>query len=279
MIRKIIMASALFAGMAILGHQSSAQQFDKELFKVIRPVTQILASNPAVLLTNTGVQKELKLDEEQIKAIGESKDLPSGFGFGGGFGGGKGGGKGKQDFNSDEFKERMAKMMEKYEKLKDVPEDQLEDKIREVFKDEIEKPTEAAKKILKPDQMKRLVQIGHWNAGVRGLVSSSTVKALGVTDEQKTKIQAIADDTDKDIGELRRAGGGGGKGGGKGGKGGFGGFNISPETQEKIAALRKESMEKAMDTLTAEQKSKWKDYAGEHYEVKFEMRARPKKDD
>ena len=92
----------------------------------------------------------------------------SGFGFGG-----FGKGKGKGEFD-EAAKERMTKMFEKLGQLKDVPEDKLEDKIREVFKEELEGPTKAAEKILKPDQAKRLAQIGRQNAGVRGLVGEET---------------------------------------------------------------------------------------------------------
>lgn len=259
--RKLLMVAALMTGMATLS-QSTAQDFDPALFKLIGPVTRTISSNPAMMLRMPGVQKELKLDEDQIKAIGESKAFSMGLG-GGGFGkGGKGG-------FDEAAKERMSKMFEKVGKLKDVPEDQLDEKIRELFKEELEGPTKEAEKILKPEQMARLKQIGLQQAGLRGLIAGDAAKELKLTDEQAKKIKDINAELDKDVAELTRAAGGGGMGG-------FG--RMSAETREKMMGLRKEAFEKAQDVLTADQKSKWKSMTGEPFEMKFEPR-RPKKDD
>jgi hypothetical protein len=260
--RKLFGLAALMVGLVVVAGQSAAQP-DPELFKLIGPVFRVINSNPAVLLNNSGVQKELKLDEEQVKAVQEMNKT-SGFGFGG-FGKGKGG-------FDDAAKERMTKMFEKLGQLKDVPEDKLDDKIREVFKEEIEGPTKAAEKILKPDQAKRLAQISRQNAGVRGLVGTETAKELKLSDDQATKIKGIATELDKDVAELMPMG--------KGGFGGGGGFGrVSPETREKIANLRKESMEKATEVLSADQKTKWKELTGEPFEVKLEFPRPKKKDD
>lgn len=259
--RKLFGSTALVVGLVLVTGPSAAQQFDPELFKLLQPAMRVINSNPAALLSNAGVQKELKLDEEQIKAVGEMAKT-SGFGFGGFGKGGKGG-------FDDAAKERMTKMMDKLGQLKDVPEDKLEDKIREVFKEELEGPTKAAEKILKPEQAKRLQQIGRQNAGLRGLVAADTAKELKLTDDQTTKIKELATELEKDTAELMRAAGGG--------KGGFGGG--SPETREKITNLRKEAMDKAHEALTAEQKSKWKELIGEAFEVKREFPMRKKKDD
>jgi hypothetical protein len=260
--RKLFGLAALFVGLAVVASQPSSAQPDPELFKLIGPVFRVINSNPAVLLNNSGVQKELKLDEEQIKAVQEMNKT-SGFGFGG-FGKGKGG-------FDDAAKERMTKMFEKLGQLKDVPEDKLDDKIREVFKEEIEGPTKAAEKILKPDQAKRLQQISRQNAGVRGLIGEETAKELKLSDDQKGKIKSISTELDKDVAELSPMG--------KGGFGGFGGGRVSPETREKIANLRKEAMEKATEVLSADQKTKWKELTGEPFEVKLEFPRPKKKDD
>ncbi|HVK09507.1 MAG TPA: hypothetical protein VM597_12090 [Gemmataceae bacterium] len=257
--RKLFGLTALAVGLLVVTGQSSAQP-DPEVMKLFRPVMRVLGSNPAALLNNAGVQKELKLDEEQVKAVGEMNKT-AGFGFGGG-----GFGKGKQD---PEAMERIQKMMEKMGQLKDVPEDKLEDKIREVFKEELEGPAKAAEKILKPEQSKRLKQISLQNAGLRGITSADAAD-LKLSDDQKSKIKSIATELDKDVAELSPMG--------KGGFGGGGGGRVSPETREKIANLRKEAMEKATEVLTADQKTKWKEMTGEPFEVKFEF-ARPKKKD
>ena len=266
--RRLLLASALFVGMAVLS-QSTAQQPDPEVFKVMRVAGQVFFSHPAALANNPGVQKELKMDEDQAKAAREKVVMP-GFGFGGGFGGGKGGkGGGKREL-TDEQKERMTKYFEKIQALKDTPEDQLEGKIRETFKDELEAPTKELEKILKPEQMTRLKQIARQQGGPGAYLKPENVTDLKLTDEQKTKLKAINDELQKDVQELRRGAGGG--------KGGFG--PLPPETREKMTALTKEASEKAAEVLTAEQKTKWKELTGEPFTVEQGFGRRPpKKDD
>jgi hypothetical protein len=255
--RKLLMGFALLTAMAVLGH-STAQEFDQELFKKMRQVGQITGGMPVVVVKNSGVQKELKLDEDQIKAVNEKVTLPPGIGFGGGGGGrgkGKGGG-GKGGFD----KERFTKMMEKMQAFKDVPDDKMEEKVMEVFKEELEPPTKELDKILKPEQMTRLKQIARQQGGPAAYLKSENIKDLSITDEQKTKLTAINTELDKDRQELFRGGGG-----------------FSPETREKMETLTKEATEKAVAVLTDEQKAKWKTLIGEPYTVRFVPP--PKKDD
>jgi len=241
--RKLIVTSAMLAVMAILG-QSSAQEFDPALFKLFGAAQKVINDNPAMLASNAGVQKELKMDEEQIKAVKEK--LPQGFGGFGGFGkGGK---------PSEDAQARIAKMMEKVNQLKDVPEDKMEEKIREVFKDEIETPGKEVEKILKPEQLTRLKQIARQQGGPAAYLKADNVKDLGIKDDQLKKLKEINAELDKDRGELF-------KGSGKGG------FNVSPEVREKLTALTKEAKEKADEILTSDQKTKYKELIGEPYTV------------
>ena len=103
-------------------------------------VQRVIGDNPGVSAINPGVQKELKMDEEQVKTVQEK--VPAGFGFGGG---GKGKGKGKFELD-DAAKERFTKYMEKMQALKDVPEDKLEEKIRETFKEEMKGRTRKSRR-------------------------------------------------------------------------------------------------------------------------------------
>lgn len=260
--RKGLIMGGLLGLMCLVGAPSQAQQFDPAMFKLVGPAMRIIGSNPTTLLSNKGVQTELKLDEDQIKQVNEK--FP-GFGGFGGFGGGKGG---------NDFMERMTKMAEKAQALKDVPEDKLDDKIREVFKEEIEQPMKDAEKILKPEQLKRLKQISLQNAGIRGYLDEA--KGLKLSDEQVKKIKDIRTEMDKDVGEITRAGG-------KGGKGGFGGgFGLSEEARAKITKLRNEAKDNAEKVLSDEQKKTWKELTGEPFEVKFEFpkfTPKKKKDD
>jgi hypothetical protein len=257
--RKVLLAAALLGGMAYLG-STTAQEFDRELFVKMFKARQIVGEQPVVVVHNSGVQKELKLDDEQVKAVQEKAKLPPGVGFGGGgFGRGKGGGKG----GGGDFKERMAKQMEKMQALKDVPDDKFEEKVLEMYKEELDGPTKELDKILKPEQMTRLKQIARQQGGPAAYLKNENAKDLNLTDEQKTKLREIVTEHEKDLRELR----------GQGGKGGF-----SPETREKMESLNKEATEKAANVLTADQKAKWKELTGEPYTVRFEF-TRPKKDD
>lgn len=241
--RKTCVAFVLLAIVVVLS-QSSAQQGDPAaLFKIGRAVQRVVGENPGMLAVNPGVQKEIKLDDDQIKAVRE-KVQPLGFGFGGG-------GFGKKDA-SPEAKEKMMAMFEKFQKLMDVPEDKLEDKIKETFKEEIEGPNKEVEKILKPEQMKRLKQIGRQQGGAGAYLKTENAKDLELKDDQKTKIKEIDTELQKDIAELFSGGG-------------MGGF--SAETREKMVALNKEAAEKAAAVLTDAQKSKWKELVGEPYTV------------
>jgi Spy/CpxP family protein refolding chaperone len=215
----------------------------------MRPAMRVIGSSPGVLAANPSVQKELKMDDDQVKAVKEK--VPA-MGFGGR------GGKGKGEF-TEEQKERMTKFMDKLGKLKDTPEDKLEEKMREVFKDEIEGPTKEVEKILKPEQMTRLRQISRQQGGPSAYLSPENAKDLKLTDDQKKKLKDITDELQKDVQALFQGG-------------------FSPETREKMQMLNKEATEKAAGVLTDEQKSKWKELTGEPFTVQFGG-PRPKRDD
>lgn len=257
--RKLVLSSALALGMAVAS-TSSAQDFDPAMMKTFGAAMRVLRDNPAMLTMNPGVQKEIKMDEDQVAKLREK--------LGGQFGGRGGGGGG------GDFKERMAKMMEKMADLKDVPEDKMEEKIREVFKEELEAPMKEVESVLKPEQSARLKQIARQQNLPGGYLKPENAKDLALTDEQKTKIKEITTELEKDVAELTRSAGGG-KGGGFGG---FGGARLTPEQREKRDGLVKEATDKATALLTDEQKSKWKAAVGEPFKVVQEIR-RPKKDD
>jgi hypothetical protein len=248
--RRILLAAGLLTAMVGLS-QVSAQP-DPEMMKVFRAMRQVTMSSPGVLAANPAVQKELKMDDDQVKAVKE-KVQPMGFGFGGGrFG------KGKGEI-TEEQKERAAKMFEKLQQLKDTPEDKLEEKMRETFKDELEGPAKEVEKILKPEQMTRLRQIARQQGGPTAYLSPENAKDLKLTDEQKKKLKDIGDELQKDTMALFQGG-------------------FSAETREKMQMLNKEATEKAAGILTDEQKSKWKELTGEPFNVPLGG-PRRKKDD
>lgn len=109
--------------------------------------------------------------------------------------------------------------------------------------------------ILKPEQTKRLKQITLQQEGSRALAEPEVAQALNLTDDQKTKLRTIAEESGRQMRELFQ-----------------GGQNTG--AREKLAELRKSTNDKAMAVLTDEQKSKLKELQGEPFkgEIRFERR-------
>lgn len=273
--RRFLSLAVLMGGIAILTGGINAQQPEPKKgakgnqkggfgdFKMLQPIFSALGSSPASLLVNKSVQEEIKLTEEQIKTLTE---------------------KTKERMGGN-MQERMGKMMEKAKELEGVAEDKIDEKVREVFKEEIEAPMQEAEKILKPEQIKRLKQVHFQSMGTRIFTDYTYAKTLKITEEQKTKAKEINAELSKDLQELgigRRPGGN--PGGGRP-------MQPSKETMEKVKKLRDEAKEKAMELLTADQKSMVKEMSGEPFELKQEPgrfpgggfpgggRPTPKKDD
>lgn len=264
--RKALMAATLMGGIAALAGGISAQQPEPKKggkgnfgdYAKLMPIINVLRSSPASLLTNKGVQEEIKLDEEQVKTLTENT---------------------KERFAN--IQESMAKLTEKAKQLDGVAEDKMDEKVREVFKEEIETPMKEAEKVLKPEQVKRLKQIHLSNRGLGLFSDAEYAKTLKITDEQKKKAKELQTELTKDLTEL----GGGRPGGGRP-------MQPSKETQEKMTNLLDEAKEKGLALLTDDQKKIYKDMAGEPYKVKQERgqfgfgggrpggnRPAPKKDD
>jgi Spy/CpxP family protein refolding chaperone len=190
------------------------------------------------LLVNESVQKELKLSDEQIAQIKKITDEV--------------GEKYKDDLTKlrkgGDGKEAFKKMAEIGKKMSEDTHKQLE-----------------SAKILKPDQAKRFHQIEIQAKGSQAFNESDVATALKLTDDQKEKVKTIQEDARKEMGE-----------GFKGGKGGFDKEKIA-EAAKKFAAVRKETMERCLAVLTADQKKTWQELTGAPFEVKFEPRARPDK--
>jgi Spy/CpxP family protein refolding chaperone len=194
---------------------------------------------PGMLLQNTGVQKELKLTDDQIQKI---KDVTQKI----------------QDKHKDDFA-ALAK----------VDQQERREKFQELFKTIGEETEKSLADILKPEQSKRLKQIGLQQRGSQAFNDEEVQKTLKMTDDQKDKIKTLNEDAGKEMREIFQNA-----------QGNF------REAGEKAAALRKETMEKVMALLTDEQKKAWKDMTGEPFEVRFEgtrggfggRRAPPEKD-
>jgi Spy/CpxP family protein refolding chaperone len=179
---------------------------------------------------------------------------------GGGFG--RGGGGGMNMLTMPEVQtelkltdEQKTKVTDLAAKLREQRQSQFQE-LRDLAPDERQKRmadwrAEEDKQlgdILNADQMKRYHQLQLQQQGLSAAVTDKTVAdELKLTDEQKTKIQAIVDDQRNAMRELFQGGGGGAD---------------RQAMMQKMQELRKQSDEKIAAVLTDDQKGKWKEMTG-----------------
>lgn len=189
-------------------------------------------------------------------------------GRGGGFGGGRGGNSLSlltQKSVQDELKmseeqitkaaEQVEKQRESFAGLRDLSREE-----RQVKMQEREKANQALlAEILKEDQLKRFKQISLQQRGGQALSDPEVAQALGLSTEQKDRIQAIQEASQGELRELFQAGAGGGD---------------RAELQKKAEALRASVNEKATAVLTAEQQTKWKEMNGAPFKGEIRRQGR-----
>lgn len=182
------------------------------------------------LLMNTGVQKELKLSEEQVTKIRESGQ------------------------------EVFQKYQDDFQKIRELPQEEQGEKRAELMKKIAEDNKKALAEIMKPEQVKRFREIEIQQGGVTmALTDTDLAGKLKLTDAQKTGLKEIQDDLQRETRALFQGAGGGGFD-----------AQAFQENQKKMQAMRKESQTKAASLLSDDQKKTWKEITGEPFEVKFE---------
>lgn len=186
----------------------------------------------------------------------------------GGFGGGGGGiatlitnPEVQKDIKlGDDQKDKLASWYESFQdklqaKTKDLPRNDF----RKRFELMAELGKEAEKdieKILKPEQVKRIKQIGLQVQGNRALTSETVQKQLGITEEQKSKFEKLGEESREAFRKNFQQG-------------------QRPDF-EKMRELQKQSEEKYQGILTSEQKAKWKELVGEPFDTsKLRPQRRP----
>ena len=115
----------------------------------------------AMLIGNESVQKELKLDDQQI---GKAKEF------------------------ADKAREKMTEVREQLQGLEG---DERRTKMQEIQKEMNASAMKAFGEFLKPEQVTRLKQISYHQQGARAFSDAEVAKKLNLTDTQKTDIQAI----------------------------------------------------------------------------------------
>jgi len=178
------------------------------------------------LIQNPQVQKELKLSEDQIAKLKEVTDAARQAA-------GPGGGRRGQNQTDEE---------------------------RQAAREERRKRTEETDKkitdLLTADQNVRLKQVQLWTQGTRALTNNETVaKELALTDDQKSALKTITEETDKKRGELFQGLGRGAS------------DEDRTKAREQFATLQKETDAECLAVLTDDQKSKFTAMKGEKFEL------------
>jgi hypothetical protein len=126
----------------------------------------------SMLLSNTSVQEELKLDDsqkEKAKEIGEKA---------------------------------REKMTAAREELQNLSQEERGKKMRELMAEGNASAHKAASEFLKPEQLKRLHQINLQVSGANAFEEEHLQKKLEITSEQKTEIAAIVQASNAEMREI-----------------------------------------------------------------------------
>jgi hypothetical protein len=141
--------------------------------------------------------------------------------------------------------------------LRDLSEDERQARVEKFRKDAQQWGAEVEKRIaeiLKPEQFQRLKQIELQQQGVRVLMREDMIQALGITDEQQSKLQGMAEQFGRKSREL------------------YGGSReMTPDERvglrKKIDELQRQSEQDAMAVLSDEQKATLKQMMGEPFDL------------
>jgi len=131
----------------------------------------------AMLIGNEGVQKELKLDDQQVE---------------------------KAKTFAATAREKMAEVRTKLEGLEG---EERRTKMQEINKEANETAMKAFGEFLKPDQITRLKQISYHQRGAAAFSDAEVAKKLNLTDSQKSDIQAINQESMSQMREIFQSAG------------------------------------------------------------------------
>jgi hypothetical protein len=106
--------------------------------------------------------------------------------------------------------------------------------------------------VLKPEQMKRYRQIQLQQLGRMAFAEPDVQSKLKLSDEQVGRIRTINAQPESQRREFAQGGGNRGA------------------MQKKMETLGKDTMDKALAVLSADQKQAWKDITGEPFDVRFQ---------
>jgi Spy/CpxP family protein refolding chaperone len=128
-----------------------------------------------MLLSNKGVQQELKVSDSQAD---------------------------KLDALAQELGQKQRS---EFQKLQDVPQDERREKMQELTRNMNAELHKELGNILKPEQTKRFTQIQLQQSGVNAFATPRVQEELKLTDEQKSKIRDISQDVNESTREAFQA--------------------------------------------------------------------------
>jgi hypothetical protein len=152
--------------------------------------------------------------------------------------------------------EIRVKHREDFDKVRDLGQEERREKALELMKLISQETMQRLKGVLTAEQAKRLDQIRIQEEGMRAFTDAKVQRAIKLTDEQNEKLRAVTDELARKTSSIFQTGG----------QGDF------RDKLNKVFAVRKQAMEKAVALLNAEQKKIWKELTGEPFELKLEPR-------
>jgi hypothetical protein len=135
-----------------------------------------------------------------------------------------------------------------FQNLSDEERQKLIAELRERATEQAKKAREGLAKTLEPKQLERLEQIAVQAQGIGALTNSEIAGKLKLSTEQVAKLEAISNGSRQAIREAVQGGNAAG-------------------AREKLAQLRRESEEKSLAVLSAEQKEQFTALKGEPFEL------------
>jgi hypothetical protein len=159
--------------------------------------------------------------------------------------------------SDDQVKKVTAIRMAMREKVQDITETDVAERMKKAMA--IFKEAEAdVFAVLKPDQARRLRQIALQQQPLaRALENPEVARGLNLSQEQAKEVRAIREGTAKEIGKVSE------------------GAQSRPEVRKKTDELIRASEAKALQVLTAEQKTKWKELLGPPFTGELQRGAGP----
>jgi hypothetical protein len=158
---------------------------------------------------------------------------------------------------TDDQKAAVTKITDKYkDDIAAARQNMDRQKAADLAKQENDDLEKALPDILKADQLKRFKQLEVQAAGLQAFSKDDVATALKLTDDQKKSIKDTQDELQKDVQDLFQNAGQGGD---------------RAAAMQKIQTMRKDALDKVVNTLSDDQKKTWKDLTGEKFEFPAPM--------